>query len=136
MKVVITGGKRCIHQSLQDISLSHNPSLGASGVLGSAVYKAFKTSGQWDTIGLAHSRTGEGLLKLDLTIFEEVEKFLADLKVDCKLTCSLDTFLNAHFEYVGVIHCAAERRPDVVESVSVVHVFFLITLAYSSSEPR
>ncbi|KAF4618725.1 hypothetical protein D9613_010169 [Agrocybe pediades] len=69
---------------------------GASGVLGSAVYNAFRNA-NIDVIGLAHSRSDGNLVRLDLTNKEEVEKFFNDRKPD------------------WVIHCAAERRPDVAE---------------------
>lgn len=69
---------------------------GASGVLGSAIYKAFETSG-YLLLGLANSRTREGLRKLDLTDQTAVEDTLREVKP----------------KYV--IHCAAERRPDVAE---------------------
>ncbi|PFH49932.1 hypothetical protein AMATHDRAFT_62246 [Amanita thiersii Skay4041] len=69
---------------------------GASGVLGSAVHKAFRSTGH-EVLSLSHSRKGNGLVQLDLTNSTEVEK----------------TFENFHPEWV--IHCAAERRPDVAE---------------------
>ncbi|EAU89284.2 NAD dependent epimerase/dehydratase [Coprinopsis cinerea okayama7 len=69
---------------------------GASGVLGSAVKAAFEQA-QADVLGLAFSRAGPGLEKLDLTDKEAVEKKFSEFKPD------------------WVIHCAAERRPDVAE---------------------
>ncbi|KAI5117161.1 hypothetical protein M0805_001019 [Coniferiporia weirii] len=69
---------------------------GASGVLGSAVYTAFKAADH-DVLGLAHSRPGTEFTKLDLLDQPAVEKVFADFKPD------------------WVIHCAAERRPDVAE---------------------
>ena len=57
-------------------------SAGASGVLGSAVLKAFKDK-QSDVVGLANSRASNDLRKLDLTNKEEVEAFLVQLKPDC-----------------------------------------------------
>jgi len=70
---------------------------GASGVLGSAVLEAFESSGQYNILALAHSRPREGLIKLDLLDKDNVEKVFTDFKPD------------------WVIHCAAERRPDVAE---------------------
>ncbi|KAH9852250.1 NAD-P-binding protein [Lenzites betulinus] len=70
---------------------------GASGMLGSAVYNAFKADGSYTVLGLAHSRTKEGLKKLDLTDNATTEAVFAEFK--------------PHW----VIHCAAERRPDVAE---------------------
>ncbi|TFK49153.1 NAD(P)-binding protein [Heliocybe sulcata] len=69
---------------------------GSSGVLGSAVYTAFKKAGH-DVLGLAHSRATDGLKKVDLTNKEETELVLKE------------------FQPNWVVHCAAERRPDVAE---------------------
>ena len=71
---------------------------GASGLLGTAVYDAFRAAG-WDTIGLARSRVAPGLTQLDLLDERSVEA------------------LFQQFRPHWVIHCAAERRPDVVEKV-------------------
>ncbi|GJE95483.1 SDR family oxidoreductase [Phanerochaete sordida] len=70
---------------------------GASGVLGTAVYDAFKASPQNEVLGLAHSRPRGDLKVLDLMDNAQVEKVFAEFKPD------------------WVIHCAAERRPDVAE---------------------
>ncbi|TBU22534.1 NAD(P)-binding protein [Dichomitus squalens] len=69
---------------------------GASGVLGSAVYAAFKLAGH-TVIGLAHSRPTDELKQLNLLDEDATESFFAEFKPD------------------WVIHCAAERRPDVAE---------------------
>ena len=73
---------------------------GASGVLRTAVYDAFKATG-WDTIGLARSRVAPGLTQLDLLDQGPVEA------------------LFQQFRPHWVIHCAAERRPDVAEKVRI-----------------
>ncbi|TFK72105.1 NAD(P)-binding protein [Pluteus cervinus] len=70
---------------------------GASGVLGSAVFRAFKEAQTFDVIGLAFSKKGEGLINIDLINKEEVDKLFDSTRPD------------------WVIHCAAERRPDVAE---------------------
>jgi len=72
---------------------------GASGVLGTAVREAFtKTSDQhFEVLGLAHSRSGDGLIKVDVTDKGEVTRIFTEFKPN------------------WVIHCAAERRPDVAE---------------------
>ncbi|KAJ7100203.1 hypothetical protein B0H15DRAFT_819132 [Mycena belliarum] len=70
---------------------------GASGVLGSAVRQAFAASGGTEVLSLAHSRSGDGLTTLDLLDEAEVEKVFRGFKPN------------------WVIHCAAERRPDVAE---------------------
>ncbi|KAJ7485258.1 hypothetical protein FB451DRAFT_1228914 [Mycena latifolia] len=72
---------------------------GASGILGSAVRRAFTDSPRPGTevLSLSHSRSGDGLRNLDLLDEAEVEKAFRDFKPN------------------WVIHCAAERRPDVAE---------------------
>ncbi|GAW08713.1 NAD dependent epimerase dehydratase [Lentinula edodes] len=69
---------------------------GASGVLGSAVREAFKSTPH-QVLALSNTRTGDGLVPLDLTNTPEVEKVFTEYKPN------------------WVIHCAAERRPDVAE---------------------
>ncbi|KAH9940317.1 NAD(P)-binding protein [Amylocystis lapponica] len=72
---------------------------GASGVLGSAVYAAFKAAGH-NVLGLAHSRSTNELKAVDLLDSAAVQQAFAQFgKPD------------------WVIHCAAERRPDVAEKV-------------------
>ena len=73
--------------------------VGASGVLGSAVHKAFKTSGI-DVLGLAYSRTGEGLEQLDLTRKEDVENVFSRFKPDCKLNRLLR--LTSQLQRIGI----------------------------------
>ncbi|KAJ2987530.1 hypothetical protein NUW54_g9399 [Trametes sanguinea] len=69
---------------------------GASGVLGTAVYAAFKSAGH-DVLGLAYSHPRDELKQLDLTDAAATERVFSEFKPD------------------WVIHCAAERRPDVAE---------------------
>ncbi|KAI0077373.1 NAD-P-binding protein [Panus rudis PR-1116 ss-1] len=69
---------------------------GASGVLGAAVYDAFKKAGH-ETLGLANSRATGELQKVDLRNQSDTESVFTKFKPD------------------WVIHCAAERRPDVAE---------------------
>ncbi|OBZ82841.1 Methionine adenosyltransferase 2 subunit beta [Choanephora cucurbitarum] len=69
---------------------------GASGLLGRPVVKQFENAG-WEVIGTAYSRAKNNLLKLDLTDGDAVEQFLNEHKPDV------------------VVHCAAERRPDVAD---------------------
>jgi S-adenosylmethionine synthetase len=81
---------------------------GASGVLGSAIYNAFKSAHdpdqhQYEVVGLAHSRVSGELQQLDLLDEENLEKaFTSDFALR---------------EGDWVIHCAAERRADVAEKV-------------------
>ncbi|KAF9898400.1 hypothetical protein BX616_004081, partial [Lobosporangium transversale] len=69
---------------------------GASGLLGRAVVVEYKNAGH-EVIGLAHSRVRDDLKKLDLEDAAAVTAFIEEHKPDV------------------VVHCAAERRPDVVE---------------------
>ncbi|KAF9950010.1 hypothetical protein BGZ70_001540 [Mortierella alpina] len=69
---------------------------GASGLLGRAVVAEFKKSGH-EVIGVAFSRAKGDLKKLDLEDSKAVEAFIDQEKPDV------------------IVHCAAERRPDVVE---------------------
>ncbi|KAF8652386.1 hypothetical protein AX16_004414 [Volvariella volvacea WC 439] len=70
---------------------------GASGVLGSAIRRAFENAQQFEVLPLANTRTGEGLRNIDLTNKDQVDNLFDEFKPD------------------WVIHCAAERRPDVAE---------------------
>ncbi|KAI9438616.1 NAD-P-binding protein [Lactarius indigo] len=87
---------------------------GASGLLGTAVFDAFASArtavlvGDTDhhdhtVIGIAHSRPGGGrnLHKLNLLDPDAVSTFFRDAKPNL------------------VIHCAAERKPDVAEKLNV-----------------
>ncbi|KAL0077766.1 hypothetical protein F4703DRAFT_1933649 [Phycomyces blakesleeanus] len=69
---------------------------GASGLLGRAVYKQLKAA-NIDVVGTAYSRAKNGLVKLDLANESELEAFIAEQKPN------------------AIVHCAAERRPDVAE---------------------
>ncbi|KAF9061546.1 NAD-P-binding protein [Rhodocollybia butyracea] len=71
---------------------------GASGVLGSAVHQAFLNNNHNNQVlALSHTRTGEQWQRLDLTDTQQVERVFTEFKPN------------------WVIHCAAERRPDVAE---------------------
>jgi len=72
---------------------------GASGVLGSAIYSVFKSISGNEVLGTANSRAKEHLElhALDLLDKTAVEQLFAQWKPD------------------WVVHCAAERRPDVAE---------------------
>ncbi|KAI8379624.1 RmlD-like substrate binding domain-containing protein [Radiomyces spectabilis] len=69
---------------------------GASGLLGRAVSRQFKSAGH-DVVGTALNRTQNGLVKLNLLDGNAVEEFLKQEKPNV------------------LVHCAAERRPDVAE---------------------
>ena len=69
---------------------------GASGLLGRAILKEFKEN-DWEVLGLAFSRSGPRLRKVDLRNKEEIDAVMKEYQPDV------------------VIHSAAERRPDHVE---------------------
>lgn len=70
---------------------------GASGLLGREVLKCF-SGGKWEALGLAYSRASGNLKKVDLCDSAQVEEILTQFHPDV------------------VVHCAAERRPDIVDS--------------------
>ncbi len=70
---------------------------GASGLLGRAIQRVFAASPEWETIGLAKNRVGDGMKRLDLLQPEAVRELLERERPDV------------------VIHAAAERKPDVCE---------------------
>ena len=70
---------------------------GASGLLGRHLMQEFQRN-NWTTQGLAFSRAKDDLIKVDLNDKAAVEDIFKSFKPS------------------AVINCAAERRPDVVES--------------------
>jgi len=71
---------------------------GASGILGSAVRLAFSSKlDEYDLLNLSFSQAKDGFVQLDLTDTKATE---------IKFT---------EFQPNWIIHCAAERRPDVAE---------------------
>ncbi|KAG7273461.1 hypothetical protein CRUP_032709, partial [Coryphaenoides rupestris] len=69
---------------------------GASGLLGRAVLADFHRAG-WKAVGTAYRRARGPILRCDLLDEEAMRALLHQLKPDV------------------IVHCAAERRPDVVE---------------------
>ncbi|XP_034033440.1 methionine adenosyltransferase 2 subunit beta [Thalassophryne amazonica] len=69
---------------------------GATGLLGRAVCQEFQ-SNNWFVIGTGFSRARPRLVRCDLTDEDAVRELLQESKPDV------------------IVHCAAERRPDVVE---------------------
>ncbi|KAL0994679.1 hypothetical protein UPYG_G00125740 [Umbra pygmaea] len=69
---------------------------GATGLLGRAVYKEFQNNA-WHTLGTGYSRARPRFLRCDLTDEAAVRGLIQD------------------FQPHVIVHCAAERRPDVVE---------------------
>ncbi|KAJ1939792.1 hypothetical protein GGF37_004252 [Kickxella alabastrina] len=70
---------------------------GASGLLGRQVMAEAEKRSEWTVVGTALSRTSDKLQKLDLTNEQAVRDFLEREKPQ------------------AIIHCAAERRPEVAE---------------------
>lgn len=69
---------------------------GASGLLGRSVLSTLLKTYP-NTLGTAFSRSSEALIKLDLTDLNALESFISQQQPDV------------------LIHCAAERRPDVAD---------------------
>ncbi|XP_042309358.1 methionine adenosyltransferase 2 subunit beta isoform X1 [Sceloporus undulatus] len=70
---------------------------GATGLLGRAVHKEFKAN-NWNTVGCGYSRARPMFEQVNLLDAAAVHKLIQD------------------FQPHVIIHCAAERRPDVVDS--------------------
>ncbi|OLL22889.1 Methionine adenosyltransferase 2 subunit beta [Neolecta irregularis DAH-3] len=71
---------------------------GASGLLGRAVFKAFKDSPHWNPYGIAYSRPSPpDIQKVDITDHVELASYIS------------------HVKPRAIVHCAAERRPDICE---------------------
>ena len=70
---------------------------GASGMLGRSVFKKIKAE-NIETIGISFSRKSQDLLSLDLTKPADVEACILKYKPDF------------------IIHCAAEKKPDVCQN--------------------
>uniref|UniRef100_A0AAY4AZS8 Methionine adenosyltransferase 2 subunit beta n=1 Tax=Denticeps clupeoides TaxID=299321 RepID=A0AAY4AZS8_9TELE len=69
---------------------------GATGLLGRAVYKEFQNNA-WDGLGCGYSRARPRFLRCNLLDEEALRGVIQD------------------FQPHVIVHCAAERRPDVVE---------------------
>ncbi|XP_034436890.1 methionine adenosyltransferase 2 subunit beta-like isoform X2 [Hippoglossus hippoglossus] len=69
---------------------------GATGLLGRAVCREFENS-SWLVIGTGYRRARPRILRCDLTDEDAIRRLLHKYKPDV------------------IVHCAAERRPDVVE---------------------
>lgn len=70
---------------------------GASGILGRPTFRELAKNQSWTVFGQAFSRCQNGLLKADLTVPEQVTRLIDEIQPDC------------------IVHCAAERRPDISE---------------------
>jgi len=71
---------------------------GATGMTGRAVCRALKLREGSEVIGLCFSREAPGLTKLDLRDADAISTLFKDTQ-----------------PITAVVHCAAERRPDVCE---------------------
>ena len=65
------------HQTMQKRVLI----TGASGLLGRAVMSEFERDGSWSVLGLAFSRAGEKLRKVDITDKQAVFSVVQEFKV-------------------------------------------------------
>ncbi|GJJ15043.1 hypothetical protein Clacol_009318 [Clathrus columnatus] len=72
---------------------------GASGVLGSAIYQAFKRSGSYHVLGTAYTRAQD---HPDLTFLNLLDELALEQAIQS-------------FKPDWLIHTAAERRPDIAE---------------------
>ena len=54
---------------------------GASGLLGRAIYKHLSDHSSWTLLGLAYSRAGDHLKKVDITNKADIAKTIQDFKV-------------------------------------------------------
>lgn len=70
---------------------------GATGLLGRAVYKEFKDN-NWHVLGCGYSRARPRFESLNLLDTSAVKELIQDFKPHV------------------IVHCAAERRPDIVEN--------------------
>lgn len=70
---------------------------GASGLLGRSVMRILARREDISLVGLAYSRSGKSLERIDLTSDSDIDSLFAE-----------------HAPQI-VVHCAAERRPDVSE---------------------
>ncbi|XP_059846724.1 methionine adenosyltransferase 2 subunit beta isoform X4 [Hypanus sabinus] len=70
---------------------------GATGLLGRAVYKEFAENG-WDAVGCGYRRARPRFEKVNLLEAGDVRRIIQEVKPH------------------AVVHCAAERRPDVVQN--------------------
>ncbi|KAL5234815.1 hypothetical protein ACI65C_002225 [Semiaphis heraclei] len=71
---------------------------GASGLLGRPIYERFLNEPDWTVCGISFNRTSPGLTKLNLLDKDSVTNLLNTVCPDV------------------IVHCAAERFPDKVES--------------------
>jgi len=80
MKVIITGA--FLYETLITLTI-HPPATGASGFLGSAVHEAFRQDDKIVVRAFSHSRTGPGLVPLDLLDEAQVKDAFKEFEPDC-----------------------------------------------------
>ncbi|XP_061104802.1 methionine adenosyltransferase 2 subunit beta isoform X1 [Conger conger] len=96
LKIRFTPGHVEVVQESIDTPFKRVLVTGATGLLGRAVYREFQNNG-WHTLGCGYSRARPRFLKCNLMDEDAVRGVIQD------------------FQPHVIVHCAAERRPDVVE---------------------
>ncbi|KAJ3212055.1 Methionine adenosyltransferase 2 subunit beta [Entophlyctis luteolus] len=94
---------------------------GASGLLGRAVYAALVNTGKFTVVGTSFTRGGSDgrLKKLDVTDRAALRGFFAEWRP------------------AAVIHCAAERRPDVAQkNKEAAHILNVTAAGWTAAECR
>lgn len=79
-KIVVTGR----HVSLPYEKPYTEERSGASGVLGTAVHKAFEKALRYEVVGLKNKSTASHLVQLDLTDQEATKQKLEEIKPTCE----------------------------------------------------
>ncbi|XP_029976119.1 methionine adenosyltransferase 2 subunit beta isoform X1 [Salarias fasciatus] len=99
LKIVFSPGRVQLVQDEEEEDMVPAPRVlvtGATGLLGRAVLREFQRAG-WSATGTGYRRARPRLLRCDLTDEDAVRGLIQEFKPDV------------------IVHCAAERRPDVVE---------------------
>lgn len=88
---------------------------GATGLLGRQVLTCFRDHG-WTVMGLGHSRAKDSVVSCDLFVSEQIRRRFDE------------------FRPTVVIHCAAERRPDILQGNEEIATRMNVDLARNVAE--